>query len=342
MAKEPQSSNHPPWGFPFLGGWQFILRLVLASAILAPKDRVMVLSNSDAIHSSIPNQAFGLLAGGGEFPQLIARAVRDSGQPLIAICVEGITDAQIAQMATQSEWVQIGQLNRSIQFLKKHGATKSIMAGRIPHSALFNWRSFDFRALKLATRMGMGNLRADRVLSVVSDEFQKDGIEIVDSTLFLKSFMPQPGLLTRHVPLDESEIGSVELGHRLAKVSATHDIGQTLVVKDGIVVAVEALEGTDLCIRRAGDLAGPGILVVKVSKPNQDLRFDVPVVGRGTIDSLIAAKARLLGISPGRSLLFNKDEMIRLAERNGITLMVLPEQEDGQLPPHWSHSYLST
>jgi DUF1009 family protein len=236
---------------------------------------------SKTTHNPQRGQAFGLLAGSGDFPRLIARAIHDSGRPLVAVCVQNLTDPEVASLATHSEWVEIGQLNKSIQFLKTHGASQVIMAGRVPHSVLFNLRSFDFRAVKLATKLGMGNMRADRVLSVISEEFRKDGIEIVDSTLFLKSFIPSPGLLTKDLPLRPNEVEAVELGHKLAKVSASHDIGQTLVIKDGIVVAVEALEGTDACIRRAGELAGSGILVIKVSKPNQDLRFDVPVVGRG-------------------------------------------------------------
>ncbi len=281
-----------------------------------------------------------MLAGGGEFPKLIARAVRDSGQKLFVICIQDITDPDIASSAHGHAWVRIGELNKSIQFLKSNGVTRAIMAGRVPHSALFQLKSFDFRAIRLATKMGLGNLRADRVLGVVTEEFNKDGIEIVDSTLFLKSFMPGPGLLTPRCPLRPEEVEWVSMGHRLAKISAAHDIGQTLVVKDGIVVAVEALEGTDSCIRRSGELAGPGIVVVKVSKPNQDLRFDVPVVGRGTIDSLVAAQARLLALSSGKSLLFNREEMIARAEEQGITLLILPESADGNLAPNWEVPYL--
>jgi DUF1009 family protein len=284
---------------------------------------------------SIAPTVFGLLAGGGDFPFLIAEAVVASGRPLAVVCVKNITDSKVADIASFAEWVDVGQLNRTIEFLKSRGVREATMAGRIAHSTLFNIHKFDFRAVKLATRVGMGNLRADRVLSIVSEEFRRDGIEIIDSTRFMKSFIPQPGLLTPQWPMQSSEAPHVELGHQLAKVSGAHDIGQTVVVKDGIVVAVEALEGTDACIRRSGELAGPGIIVVKVSKPNQDLRFDVPVVGKGTVDSLIAAKARLLAISSGKSLLFDREEMIRRAEAHGITLMILPEDSSGNLAPDW-------
>lgn len=266
----------------------------------------------------------GLIAGQGDFPLLIAQAAEASGTRVIALAIKGFASEALQPLCTTTHWLELGQLNKAIEVLKSEKVGHLLMAGRVPHNNIFQYRHFDWRAMKLLARAA--SKRADALLQTVCDEFAREGIEIINSAHFLSNLMPSPGLLTVKRPFTEQEQADAEFGIPIAKTIAGQDIGQTIVVKDKMVVAVEGAEGTDKCILRAGELVGPGCVVIKVSKPAQDLRFDIPIVGPGTMKSMRAAGATALAFSSGRSLLFHKDEVLELAGEANIGIVVF---EDG-------------
>lgn len=238
---------------------------------------------------------------------------------VVGLGVSGFASPELVDCVDLLCWVELGQVNKAIELLHEHAISDLIMAGRVPHSSVLQYRHFDFRAIKMLARSL--NKKADTLLRAVTDELESEGIRVLDSSLFLKSLMPAPGLLTSNRPLNDREMEDVEFGYPIAKVVAGQDIGQTIVVKDKLVVAVEGVEGTDECVLRAGALAGPGCVVVKVSKPNQDLRFDIPVVGKTTIKSMKAAQCSALVMSAHESLLFDRELVVREAEEADIGII---------------------
>jgi DUF1009 family protein len=264
-------------------------------------------------------ERIAIVAGAGDFPRLIARAARSQGIDVIILGVKGFAEPNLADVATQLEWIELGQLDYAIRLLHKHGVAHLIMAGRIPHTSIFQYRHFDWRAIKLLARAP--DKKADTLLGTLARELDKEGIQVLDSSLFLKSLMPAPGVLTPTRPPTARETEEIEFGYPIAKAVAGQDIGQTIVVKDKMVVAVEAAEGTDECIRRAGALAGPGCVVVKVSKPNQDFRFDIPVIGPGTIQTMADAGASALAVSAGESLIFDRERVLAMATQHNIAIV---------------------
>ncbi|MCX7626185.1 MAG: UDP-2,3-diacylglucosamine diphosphatase LpxI [Candidatus Sumerlaeaceae bacterium] len=264
-------------------------------------------------------QEIGILAGAGDFPKLIAKAAASQGVRVFILGIKGFADHNLSDVASEIAWLELGQLNKAIELLHQHRISSLIFAGRVPHTTIFQYRHFDLRAMKLLAKAA--NRKADTLLNLLSEEFENEGIHVIDSSLFLKSLMPKPGLLTPRRPLTEAEIEDVEFGFPIAKVVAGQDIGQTIVVKEKLVVAVEAAEGTDECIARAGKLAGPGCVVVKVSKPQQDFRFDIPVVGKKTIETMTVAGASVLAISAGETLVFDQEHVIAEAEKKGIGII---------------------
>lgn len=261
----------------------------------------------------------GLIAGQGEFPFLIARAAQSHGIKVTTFAIQGFASPELASCSDTLLWVELGQVGKTIDLMHEHDVHALTMAGRVPHTSVLQYRHFDLRALKMLARTI--NKKADSLLRVVADELESEGIQVLDSSLFLKQLMPPPGLLTLNRPLAENEHEDVEFGYPIAKVVAGQDIGQTIVVKDKMVVAVEGAEGTDECIRRAAALGGPGCVVVKVSKPQQDLRFDIPVIGKKTIEVMHEAQAAALAISAHESLIFGSEEVLRLAEQFNIAIV---------------------
>lgn len=261
----------------------------------------------------------GLIAGQGEFPLLIAQAARSHGIRVTVFAINGFASAELAKCADTLLWVELGQIQKTIDLMHEHQVRAIAMAGRVPHTSVLQYRHFDLRALKMLARAI--NKKADSLLLTVTDELEREGIQVVDSSLFLKQLMPAPGLLTPARPLNEREAQDIEFGYPIAKVVAGQDIGQTIVVKEKMVVAVEGAEGTDECIRRAAELAGSGCVVIKVSKPRQDLRFDIPVIGRTTLAVLRETEASALAISAHESLIFDRDEVLRSAEQHHIAIV---------------------
>ncbi|HOE97246.1 MAG TPA: UDP-2,3-diacylglucosamine diphosphatase LpxI [Candidatus Sumerlaeota bacterium] len=261
----------------------------------------------------------GLIAGEGRFPILLAQAARDRGISVTAVGINGITSPELADYVDTMRWVEFGQFNRLIQICHEHNIRQAIMAGRVKHRSIFQISKMDGRGMKLLARSV--SRKADDLLGAVTREFAIENIEMLDSTLLLRQCMPPSGLLTPNCPPTQEILDDIEFGKPLANAIAGHDIGQTIVVKQGAVIAVEAMEGTNQTILRAGEIAGEGCVVVKVAKPRQDRRFDVPVLGLTTVKKLIQARGRAIAFPGSQALFFEVEEAVALAESRGITLL---------------------
>lgn len=260
----------------------------------------------------------GIIAGGGAFPVMCAKEALKAGNKVVVIAHKDETDRAIERHSAVVEWVRLGQFGKVLKILRQYSCKKVLFAGTITKKRIFKDVIPDFKALSLWKCLCSRN--DDALLRAISNEIEKEGIEVIPSTAFLQSLFAPKGVLTQKGP-SEDELRDIGFGYRLQKKIGELDIGQTIVVKDRTVVAVEALEGTDECIRRASKLIGKGAVIVKLAKPNQDMRFDVPSVGVNTINTMIEAGARILAIEAKKTLLFDRDEAISLAERHGITIV---------------------
>jgi UDP-2,3-diacylglucosamine hydrolase len=264
---------------------------------------------------------YGLIAGNGKFPFLVVEGARRAGASLSVAAIKEETDPAIERVADRVAWVGIGQLGRMIRFFKREGVEKAIMAGQVRHVQIFSGAIPDVRMLKMLLSLPRRN--TDALIGGVAAELAREGIELIDSTYFLQDHLPEEGVLTRRAP-DERERGDIEYGLEVAREIARLDLGQTIVVRSRACVAVEAMEGTDATVRRAGRLARGRLTVVKVAKPGQDMRFDVPVVGVPTVETMIEAGATCLCVTAGKTLLFDREEMLRLADRRRIAVVAAP------------------
>ena len=268
----------------------------------------------------------GIIAGNGEFPFCLARAARRQGIPrLVAAAFEGETDPAIASCVDEVVWLKIGQLDRLIKVFTSRGVRQVVMAGGITPANLFKNLRLDWRMLGVAARLPERN--AASIFGAVAGEMHKDGVELVDPRPFLGDAVPSAGALTRQEP-SAAQREEIAFGLKIAKAVSVLDIGQTVVVKLGTVLAVEGFEGTDECIRRGGALAGDkgGAVVVKVSKPNQDFRFDIPCIGMTTIQSCAAGQIAVLAIEAGSSLLLGRDELLTAADRQELRVVGVEAQ----------------
>jgi UDP-2,3-diacylglucosamine hydrolase len=268
----------------------------------------------------------GLIAGNGRFPFLVLDAARGAGHDVTVIALKGETLPELADLAARSpaaafHWISLGQLGTCITLLRDAGAAQAVMAGQVKHTKLFSDIVPDATMLKLLFRLKAGN--TDAIISAVADVLRDNGIELLDSTAFLAPLLAREGVLTRREPTDD-ERADFAFGYSVADTVAGLDIGQTIAVKSTAVVAVEAMEGTDAVIARAGQLAGPGVRIVKVAKPNQDMRFDVPVVGLPTIAAMKAAGATALSVDAGKTLMIDGDAILRAADEAGIAIVGRP------------------
>ena len=265
----------------------------------------------------------GLIAGNGRFPFLVLDAARGAGHDVTIIALKEETFPELADLASRPpaapvHWISLGQLGKCIAVLKDAGVTQAVMAGQVKHTKLFADIVPDMTLLGVLMRLKAKN--TDALISGVADVLRDNGIELLNSTAFLAPLMARAGVLTRRAPADD-ERADLEIGYRVADAIAGMDIGQTIVVKSAAVVAVEAMEGTDAVIARAGQLAGAGTRVIKVAKPKQDMRFDVPVVGVSTIEAMAKAGATLLSVDAGKTLMIDGDSIIRAADAAGITIV---------------------
>lgn len=279
---------------------------------------------------------YGLIAGNGRFPFLVVEGAKRAGASVCVAAIREETDPQIETLADSVAWVGIGQLGKMIRFFKNEGVNQAMMAGQVRHVQIFSRAVPDARMLKMLLKLPRRNTHT--LISAVADELASEGIELIDSTHFLRESLPTPGPLTKRQP-DNREKQDIEYGLEIAKEIAGLDLGQTIVVRAKACVAIEAMEGTDETIKRAGELtqkhrsdripkklvnlSGGRLTVVKLAKPNQDMRFDVPVVGLPTIESMIEAGATCLCISAGKTLMFDRAEVIELAERHRIAIIAV-------------------
>jgi DUF1009 family protein len=264
---------------------------------------------------------YGLIAGNGRFPFLVLEGARRAGVELSVAAIREETDPEIERAAERLVWVGIGQLGKMIRFFKREGVERAMMAGQVKHVQIFSGALPDVRMLRMLLRLPRRN--TDALIGAVADELQSEGIELIDSTFFLQDHLPQVGTLTRRAG-DKREQGDIEYGLEVAREIARLDLGQTIVVRARACVAIEAMEGTDATILRAGQLARGRLTVVKIAKPDQDMRFDVPVVGLPTIQSMIEAGATCLCITAGKTLMFDRDEMLKLADEKRIAVVAVP------------------
>ncbi len=276
--------------------------------------------------SQMPVERVGLIAGSGRFPLIFAQNARESGIHVIAIAHRGETAEEIERFAHEVTWVRVGQLGRIIRAFRKAEVRHAVMAGGIRKVRMFSNFMPDPRGLALLARMKSRD--DDHLLRGVAGELESEGIHVLESTLFLERIIPtEPGVLTRTEPSPE-QWNDVRLGVPMVKTLGRMGIGQTLVLKQGVVLAVEAIEGTDAAIRRGGDLAGGSVVVVKMSKPQQDLRFDVPAIGPGTVEVLREAGGGVLAVEHRRSILLDKEELLAAADDAGIAVIaVAPDPE---------------
>jgi DUF1009 family protein len=261
---------------------------------------------------------FGLIAGNGKFPFLVVEGAKKADVSLSVVAIKEETDKRIDEVAENVIWVGIGQLGKMISFLKKEGVSKAIMAGQVKHVQIFSGALPDLRMMKML--FGLKQRNTDALIGGVADEMAKDGIELIDSTYFIQDQLAHEGVLTKRAPTG-IEQENVDYGLRVANEIARLDLGQTIVVRAKACVAVEAMEGTDAAIKRAGELARGKLTVVKVAKPDQDMRFDVPVIGVPTIQAMIDADATCISVTAGKTLIFDREEMLALADKNKIAVI---------------------
>lgn len=261
----------------------------------------------------------GLLAGSGELPLLFAEAARSAGRDVIVFGVRDCTDPRIEAFVKETHYVSLGSVGELIGLLKAARVRSAVLAGGIPKERLYD------PALKLdGTARGLlgatANHGDDHLLKALAALLKlRCGISVIDSRRILKDVTAPRGALTRRLPT-AGERADIAFGLRVARGIGRLDIGQTVAVKDRVVVAVEAIEGTDAAIRRAGQLAGVGVIIVKTAKPRQDLRFDLPCVGPATIDAMAASGARALGVEAGKTILLEKDRTLKAADEKGISI----------------------
>ena len=267
----------------------------------------------------------GLIAGNGRFPFLALDAARSLGHDVTVVAIRDEADADLEAAATRLpgadiHWVSLGQLGRCITILKDAGVSRALMAGQVKHTKVFGVLP-DLTLLSVLSRLRTRN--TDALISAVADVLEENGIELVNSTSFLQPLLAEAGSLTRRSPTAD-EAADLAFGYTMADAVADRDIGQTVVVKDRAVVAVEAMEGTDEVIARAGRLAGAGTCVVKVAKPKQDMRFDVPVVGVATIHAMREAGATVLSVDAGRTLVLDGEAVVQAADDAEIAVVGRP------------------
>jgi DUF1009 family protein len=282
-------------------------------------DGVLAIANFFGYKSSMQvPEVLGIIAGNGVYPRLIADAARKAGvKKILAAAFTDETVAVLEKHVDVLEWMRVGQLGRLLKFFRSQGIHHAIMAGQIAPKNLFDLRP-DLRALVLLGKLKERN--AESIFAAIADELAKIGIDLLPATTFLEDSLARPGLIAGP-KLSSHQEHDVELGWNVAKEIARLDIGQTIVIKNGTIVAVEALEGTNKTIKRGGTLAREGAIIVKVSKPNQDMRFDVPVIGVETVRIAAESGARAIAIEAGKTLLLERDALTGLANSLNVSIV---------------------
>ena len=275
------------------------------------------------MQSGITNTAgWGLIAGNGRFPFLVLEGARSQGIEMAVIALKEEAAPDLERSAKRLHWVSLGELSKAIELMHHEGVTQAVMAGQVKHNKIFSAIRPDWKLAKLLFSLPRKN--TDALIGAVARVLEDEGIRLVDSTLFLKPLVPEAGVLTRRAP-NAQESADIAYGLGMAHQIAGMDIGQTVVIAERACVAIEAMEGTDEAISRAARLVGgKPLVVVKVSKPGQDMRFDVPVVGLPTIEEMKSSGVTALAVDAGRTLLFDREKLIEMADAAGIAIQAFP------------------
>jgi len=274
------------------------------------------------------DSAIGLIAGGGQFPLLFAEAARSRGRRVVAIGHLSESSPQLENAVDSLCWVKLGQLGKIISFFHRQGVHEAVFAGTITKTRIFRDVLPDLKALSLWNKIDIH--QDDAILRAIAGALEEEGIRVIASTCYLDHLLFPPGLLTRRKPSAE-QIEDIRFGWRIAREIGSLDIGQCVVVRDKTVVAVEAIEGTDAAIRRGGLLAKSGAVAVKVKKPNQDFRFDLPATGLQTIEALAEVRGSVLAVEAGQSLVFDLEKMVETADAHGIVIVGITETDQDEI-----------
>ena len=276
------------------------------------------------------NAPIGLIAGGGQFPLLFAKAAAARGRRVAAVCHQNETATELAERVDAASWVKLGQLGKIIKFFRSQGVQETVFCGTITKTRIFKDVLPDLKGLtlwnKIDTRLD------DAILRAVAAVLEEEGIRVLASTCYLEHLFFPKGILTRKQPTSK-QWEDIRFGWDIARQVGRLDIGQCVVVRDKTVLAVEAIEGTDAAIKRGGALAGSDAVVVKLKKPDQDFRFDLPATGTTTITTLAEVKGAVLAVEAGQSLVFDRDAMVAAADRAGIVIVGLEADDTGVLQP---------
>ncbi len=270
---------------------------------------------------SLKMEKIGLIAGNRRFPILFSQAAKKKNYYIVAVAIKGDTSRKLKKYVDKIYWVGLNEFRRLFEIFKSEGITRIVMAGQISPYRLFSKeidKDEDLKSLLTAIK----DKKADTIFTAVAEKLKMSGFQLMDSTTFMEDLLPKKGTLTRREP-DFQEWEDIYFGLELAKAIAYLDIGQTVAVKHKAIVAAEALEGTDNLIRRAGKITRGGFTVVKVSKPKQDMRFDIPVIGLNTVKNLIRAKGACLAIEAAKTLFIDKEESVKLADEKGISIIAV-------------------
>jgi UDP-2,3-diacylglucosamine hydrolase len=271
---------------------------------------------------------WGLIAGNGRFPFLVLEGARSQGIDMAVIALKEEASPELEKCARRLHWVSLGELSKAIDLMHREGVKRAVMAGQVKHNKIFSAIRPDWKLAKLLVSLPRRN--TDSLIGAVAKVLEEEGIHLVDSTLFLKPLVPEAGILTRRTPTP-SEKADIAYGLAVARQIAGMDIGQTVVVSGCACVAVEAMEGTDQAIERAARIAaGKPLVVVKVSKPGQDMRFDVPVVGLPTIEQMMKSNATALAVDAAKTLLFDREQLLDTANSAGITIEAVRPEDAGE------------
>ena len=275
--------------------------------------------------SGAAGERYALIAGNGQFPLLVLREARRQGVDMVVLAIREETFPEIEQLGARVHWVSLGELQKALGILRQEAVRKAVLAGQVKHTQIFSDIPPDSFLAQILARLPQKS--TDALIGTIAGALEAAGIEVVDSTLFLQPLLAAPGPLSARAP-DAEEAADIAYGRHIARQIAGLDLGQTVVVSQRACVAIEAMEGTDATIERAAQLAnGRRLVVVKVSKPRQDMRFDVPVVGVTTLEVMKRARATALALDAGRTLIFDREEFIRRANEYGIAVAAFTPED---------------
>ena len=264
---------------------------------------------------------YGLIAGNGKFPFLVLEAARSQGIEMVVAAIKEETSPDIEQRAGTVHWLSLGQLGKLIKTFKAEGVNRAVMAGQVKHKQIFSGILPDLKMMQVLASLATRN--TDSLIGAVARVLEEEGIHLMESTAFLEPLLPQAGVLTRRGPIAEEQ-QDLDYGYKLARELGRLDVGQTVVVSEAACVAVEAMEGTDAVIERAASLVnGRTLRVVKLAKPNQDLRFDVPVIGIPTVHVMKRAKVTAIAIEARKTLMIDRQELLREADAADIAIVAV-------------------